>query len=187
MAYASVTPLSSRTAAVQRPTSLIPRPVDRNAVRTRLACGCMSHNHTCHKHAGTTAHAVRQGSVAVATMSTPSPPTMRTRSCRARGINGQGLFSTVKSARRAPCVSFVSPLVSSCQSSAETMYDNRVGRRVRANASNTANMILLHHCSQFHRCTVLCLQVFPCLQLSLPAIIQWKQLHCHSLHTGHSC
>lgn len=117
MAYASVSPLSSRTATVQRPASAIHRCVGKSAVRTRLACGCLSHNHTCKKHTVSTAHAVRQGSAPVGAMSTAMPST---RSCRARGLNGQGLFSAVRTARRAASVSLPSLVALPSQSFVET-------------------------------------------------------------------
>ena len=115
MAYASVNLQSLRTATVQRPASLILRSVDRSAVRTRLPCGCSTHNHTCQRHAVISAHAGRQGS-APAGMSTASTPTTLTRcspaSLLTRGVNGQ--------ARRAPCVSTAFLSAFPCQLPAES-------------------------------------------------------------------
>ena len=116
MAYASVNVLSLRTATVQRPASLILRSVDRSAVRTRLPCGCSTHNHTCQRHAVISANAGRQGSAPAGGMSTASSPTTLTRcspaSLLTRGVNGQ--------ARRAPCVSTAFFSAFSCQLPAES-------------------------------------------------------------------
>lgn len=75
--------------------------VKRNALRARLPCGCLSHKHSCQKHAVTTAHAGCRGAATVGAMSTASPPVPAV----ARGVNGQLFASAARSSRRAASVS----------------------------------------------------------------------------------
>ncbi len=127
MAYASASVLSSRTATLQRPASLIHRSLGKNAVRACLPCGCSTHHHTCKKHAATTAHAGRQGTASVGAMSNALTPTIQARRCPAgpglssKGANVQGFAPSVRRARRVASVSIADLPFFPCQLPAETM------------------------------------------------------------------
>ena len=131
MAYASVSVLPSRTAAVQRPASLIHRSLGKNAVRARLPCGCSTHHHTCKKHAVTTAHAGPQGTASVGAMSNALTPTIKGRRCPAgpglssTGASVQGFAPSVRCARRVASVSIADLPFFPCQLPAETMNSCR--------------------------------------------------------------
>jgi len=131
MAYASVSMLSSRTATVQRPASVIHRSLGKNAVRACLPCGCSTHHHTCKKHAVTTAHAGRQGTASVGAMSNALTPTIQARRCPAgpglssKGAGVQGFAPSVRRARRVASVSIADLPFFPCQLRAETMSSCR--------------------------------------------------------------
>ena len=103
MAYANARVQSLGATTAPRQASLINglRFVSRNALRTRLPCGCLTHKHTCQKHAVTTAHAGSQGSTSVGALSTACPAKLQ--SCR--GVNGQLLASAARPSRRSASVS----------------------------------------------------------------------------------
>ena len=109
MAFASGSLMSQRTAAVQRPASLIHPSVGRHGIRTRLPCGCSTHNHTCKQHGVTSARAGRSGSAPVRAMSTALTSTTQTRSCAAslssKGVPCPGFAPAVRSIKRAASVS----------------------------------------------------------------------------------
>ena len=133
MAHASVSMLSSRTATVQRPASLIHRSLGKNAVRACLPCGCSTHHHTCKKHAMTTAHAGRQGTASVSAIFIPLTPrpTIQARRCPAgpglssTGASVKGFAPSVRSARRVASVSIADLPFFPCQLPAETMNSCR--------------------------------------------------------------
>ena len=102
MAYANAR-VQSLGATAPRQASLINglRYVSRNAVRTRLPCGCLTHKHTCQKHAVTTAHAGSRGSPSVGALSTACPA--ESQSCR--GVNGQLFASAARPSRHSASVS----------------------------------------------------------------------------------
>ena len=110
MAFASSSILSKPAATVQRQASLIPRSVDRTAVRSRLPCGCASHKHTCSHRTLITARAGGQGSTSVgATCSAtpiPTTPSFRT-SLPSRNVSVGSFAPAVRTARRSASVSAV--------------------------------------------------------------------------------
>ena len=101
MAYANARVQSLGATTAPRQASLINghRFVSRNAVRTRLPCGCLTHRHTCQKHAATTAHAGCQSSTAVGALSTARP-------AKPQGVNGQAFAAAARPSRRSDSVSF---------------------------------------------------------------------------------
>lgn len=109
MAFASGSLMSQRTAAVQRPTSQIHPSVGRHGIRTRLPCGCLTHNHTCKQQGVTSAHAGRSSSAPVGAMSTALTNATQTRRCAAslssRGVPCPGFAPAVRSIKRAASVS----------------------------------------------------------------------------------
>lgn len=100
MAYANAR-VSSLGATAPRQASLINglRSVTRNAARTRLPCGCLTHKHTCQKHAVTNAHAGCQGSTSVGAFSTAC-----SQSCS--GVSSQLFASAARPSSRSASVSF---------------------------------------------------------------------------------
>lgn len=108
MAYVSARVQSLGATTTPRQASLIHghRFVSRNAVRTRLACGCVTHKHTCQKHAVTTAHAGCQGSTSAGAPSTACPSSPK--SCR--GVNGRLFASATRPSGRSASVSSLSSL-----------------------------------------------------------------------------
>lgn len=108
MAYVNARVQSLGATTTPRPASLIHghRFVSRNAVRTRLACGCLTHKHTCQKHAVTTANAGPQGSTSAGALSTACPSSPQ--SCR--GVNGRLFASATRPSGRSASVSSLSPL-----------------------------------------------------------------------------
>ena len=109
MALASARVHSVGTVASPRHASLTHghRFVNRNAVRSPLPCGCLTHRHTCQKHTVTTAHAGCQGPASVGAMSTACTPTATPQACR--GVNHQLFASAVRPSKRAASVSSTSP------------------------------------------------------------------------------
>ena len=134
MAYASARVQAVGTGTSTRLASLLHghRFVKSNALRARLPCGCVSHKHSCQKHAVTAAHSGCQGSATVGAMSAASPSVPAV----ARGVNGQGFASAARSSRRAASVSSSLASPAFCQMSAHTalgalstnLYNQRVGR-----------------------------------------------------------
>ena len=103
MAYANARVQSLGATTSPRPASLIDghRFASRNAVRARLPCGCLTHKHSCRKHAVTAAHARCQGSTSVGALSTACPATPQ--SCK--GVNGQLFASAARPSKRSASVS----------------------------------------------------------------------------------
>ncbi|KAL3149741.1 hypothetical protein ABBQ38_013567, partial [Trebouxia sp. C0009 RCD-2024] len=105
MAYASARVQAVGTGTSTRVASPLHghRFVKSNALRARLPCGCVSHKHSCQKHAVTAAHPRCQGSATVGAMPTASPSS----SAVARGVNGQAFAAAARSSRRAASVQVV--------------------------------------------------------------------------------
>ena len=103
MAYANARVQSLGATTSPRQASLIDghRFASRNAVRARLPCGCLTHKHSCRKHAVTAAHARCQGSTSVGALSTACPATPQ--SCK--GVNGQLFASAARPSKRSASVS----------------------------------------------------------------------------------
>lgn len=133
MAYASARVQAVGTGTSTRVASPLHghRFVKSNALRARLPCGCVSHKHSCQKHAVTAAHPRCQGSATVGAMPTASPSS----SAVARGVNGQAFAAAARSSRRAASVSSATAFAFVCQLSAHTalcvlstkLYNQRVG------------------------------------------------------------
>lgn len=170
MAYASARVQAVGTGTSTRLASLLHghRFVKSNAVRARLPCGCVSHKHSCQKHAVTTAHPRCQGSATVGAMSAASPSIPAI----ARGVNGRAFASAARSSRRAASVSSAPAFAIVCQMSAHTalcvlstkLYNQRVGPS-RLTMTAIKQHIALDACS-VNELT----REQPCLQRSLRAL-----------------